>query len=74
MVENHLLEERMVRVETKLDDLKEDNTEIKQTLKEINAKFEKLDSRYANKWVENAFYGFCAILLTYVIYLLLNLI
>lgn len=46
--------ERLAIVETKLDDMKNDLTEIKCALK-------ALDEKYASKWVEMAFKAFMGV-------------
>jgi len=58
-------ENRLTKMEQKIDDLKEDFIEVKGTIKEISndikdhvkweaEKYEKLDGKYSGKWVEKA--------------------
>jgi TolA-binding protein len=58
-------ENRLTKMEQKIDDLKEDVIEVKDAIKEISndikdhvkweaEKYEKLDSKYSGKWVEKA--------------------
>lgn len=74
MSKETIIEERMVRVETKLDNLSEDTKDIKQVLKDLNIKFERLDEKYSAKWVEKAFYGLSAAIGIYIIYLILDVV
>ena len=53
------MKERMTRVETNIDNIKEDVDEIKTMLKENNTnetrQFAEMEERFAAKWVQTAF-------------------
>ena len=44
--------ERLMRLETQMDDVKELLKDMKEEQCKTNAKLDTLDNKYANKWVE----------------------
>jgi len=58
-MEDKFMNERMARVETNIDNIKEDVDEIKTMLKKNNAnetsQFAEMEERFAAKWVQTAF-------------------
>jgi hypothetical protein len=58
-MDDKFMNERMVRVETNIDNIKEDVDEIKTILKKNNAneknQFAEMEEKFAAKWVQTAF-------------------
>ena len=51
------LVERMAKVETKIDDIKSNVSEIKRIVEKQDDKFENLNKKFASKWVEKVLIG-----------------
>ena len=76
MTSKYDMEARLVKIETTLDYIKEeqdrnkdDHTEIKKMIKDF---VDGADKKYANKTAEYITYGLVAIIVTAVLYALLN--
>ena len=58
-MDDKFMNERMARVETNIDNIKEDVDEIKTMLKKNNTnetrQFTEMEERFAAKWVQTAF-------------------
>ena len=65
--------ERLMRLETQMDDVKELLKDMKTEQCKTNAKLDELDSKYANKWVEKGMVTLMIAAITAVVAIVLSL-